>query len=102
MELSIIFGAAIAVALIWLAARPKSQRPRRRSDRPRLWDSTPGTDSAAWFGLWGGSDSGASHHDSGNSHHDGGHHSSTNAPSDGGGFDGGGGGDAGGGDGGGQ
>lgn len=105
MELSIISGVAVVVALIWLAARTKSQRPQRRSDRPRIWDSTPGTESVPWFGLWRGSDSGASHHGSGHSHHDGGQHSSTNTPSDGGhfggGFGGGGGGDGGGGDGGG-
>jgi hypothetical protein len=100
MELAVIFVVAAVVALIWFAARPKTRRTRRSSDRPRLWDSTPGTESAAWSGLWGGSDSGASHHGSGDSHHDGGHHSSTNAPSDGGDFDGGGG-DGGGGDGGG-
>jgi hypothetical protein len=96
MKLLIIFGVAIAVALIWLAARSKLRRPRRGSGTPRLWDSTPGTTAAPWFGLWGGSDSGASHDSSSHSHHEGGHHSSTNAPSDGGGFDGGGGGDGGG------
>ena len=88
MELTIIFVAGAVVALVWFAARPKSGRTRRRSGAPKLWDSVPGTDSA----LWGAGDLGASHHGSGHSDHDGGFHSSTNAPSDGGGLGGGGGG----------
>lgn len=99
MELPAFIVLGIAVALILFSARPGARRSRRSSGRPRLWDSTPGTGSASWFGLSGGGDSGAFHPGLGHSHYDSGYHSSTNAPSDGGGFDGGGGGDGGGGDG---
>jgi hypothetical protein len=103
MELSVIFGAAVVVTLIWWAVRPKAQRPRRRSDRQRLWDRTPGTESAAWFGLWGGNNSSALHDSSEHPPHDGGsNNNTTNAPADGGSFDEGGGGEGGGGIGGGH
>lgn len=101
MELFIILGVAVAVALIWSAARPKSRRPERRSGPPRLWHAAPGTDATSGFSLWAVTESGASDLSAAHSHHDGGHHSSTNAPPDigAGGDSAGGGGDGGGGDG---
>jgi hypothetical protein len=86
MDLPILIVLGIAVALILFLARPGGRKRRRASDRPRLWDSTPGTESAALFGLTHGGDTPTSRHGSGHSDHDSGFHSSTNAPPDGGKF----------------
>ena len=108
MEATILILVALVLIVVWLlnrSANSKTQRDRRSSRRPRLWDKTSDSGASSAFLFGSSSDSSqqggdSSHHSPGSSHH-GSHgdagHSSTNSPSfDGGGhshggFDGGGG-----------
>ena len=85
MGLVVLIVLAIAVALAVFSARPRSRKLRRASDRPRLWESTSAADSAALFALAGSESRAPDAPGSMSSPHDDGFHSSTNAPSDGGG-----------------